>query len=161
MTPPLILSMLFIWSITWLASSERILSIESVLNSYVDFGTEKSHACLYGQDQGSQNAPRKSHSFAKKRFHAKSRIAVRSAMQFWISLCLEKYLYHENWLSCWLVFVLFDNYWYGTGEKGGMGRKKTLGLMLRVNFCWRILILRRASKTPAPAKFCWRAPVNS
>ncbi len=33
-------------------------------------------------------------------------------MQFWISLCLEKYLYHQNWPSCRLVFVLFDKCWY-------------------------------------------------
>jgi hypothetical protein len=38
----------------------------------------------------------------------------------------------------------------GNRERGG-GEKN-----IRVNFCWRILIFRCASKTPAPAKFCWR-----
>jgi hypothetical protein len=32
----------------------QILSIQSVFNSYVDFGSEKSRTRLYGQDRGSQ-----------------------------------------------------------------------------------------------------------
>ena len=32
---------------------------------------------------------------------------------------------------------------------------------IRVNVCWRILILRYASKIPTPAKFCWRTPENT
>jgi hypothetical protein len=38
-------------------------------------------------------------------------------------------------------------------SKTGAHRKN-----IRVNFCWHILILRLASKTPVPAKFCRRAP---
>jgi len=34
-------------------------------------------------------------------------------------------------------------------------------LFIRVNVCWRILILRYASKMPTPAKFCWRTPENT
>ena len=71
MTPSLILSMLFIWSITWLASSERVLSMQSVLNSYVDFGTEKSRACLYGQDRGSQMHHKRAISLPKNDFMPK------------------------------------------------------------------------------------------
>ena len=49
----------------------------------------------------------------------------------------------------------------GVGRRGGIereeGEKKTLGL----NFCWRILIFRCASKTPAPAIFAGATPEST
>ncbi len=63
----------------------QILSMQSVFNSYVDFGSEKSRARLYGQDLGSQMHHKRAISSPKKWFHAKSQITVRSVVQFRIS----------------------------------------------------------------------------
>ncbi len=45
---------------------KQILSLQSVFNSYVDFGSETYRACLYGQDQGSQMHHKRAISLPKK-----------------------------------------------------------------------------------------------
>ena len=113
-----------------MSAVHQILSMQSVFNSYVDFVTEKSRACLYGQDRGSQM----NHKRAIRYIHKKKISCQRSNCSLIRNaildqLCLKKYSYRQNWPRCRLVLVLFDK------------RIHTrLASTLRLHTCWVNLV---------------------
>ena len=56
--------------------------MQSVFNSYVDFGSEKSRACLYGQDRGSQMHHKRAISLPKNDFMPKVELQLDPQCNF-------------------------------------------------------------------------------